>query len=397
MNDSTEEIKIACPHCGQHIIIDETMLGMELECPTCKQPFVAELPVETTTEAVSQEPETLADELQVESEVPTEEISREPTKSDSASDGNEPKNMSDNSPDSSELRQASSKFQFVKAVKTFGVVVGTSFAFAWTWTKRIFLRFPQRVQGAVLASVVFLIGIAVFSGKCDYAHPEAEPSSEPSSKTSFRPSPRQEESVTESRKNRTETEPVKNNKGAGVWNPTEAEKQAMGKVFYVYAKYETLMSQLENQIKLAASQNGMPSNEAEVGLSFLKALSGANEFALLNEVDTSECPKDFADAWKEFATGVSQLKLAEGVYKMMTQAFSLARMRGQPIDRDFAAKLLELERNMPEIIRDCEEKMKRFAAVCQKYGLDNLQQWAKEAYIMNEGNPDAKLFKFDNQ
>ena len=40
MNAQSEEVKISCPHCGQHLVIDESMLGTELECPTCKQSFL---------------------------------------------------------------------------------------------------------------------------------------------------------------------------------------------------------------------------------------------------------------------------------------------------------------------------------------------------------------------
>ena len=39
MSDSTEEIKIACPHCGQHLAINPSMLEAELECPTCGKTF----------------------------------------------------------------------------------------------------------------------------------------------------------------------------------------------------------------------------------------------------------------------------------------------------------------------------------------------------------------------
>ncbi len=39
MSASTEEIKIACPHCGQHILVETSMLGTELECPTCNKSF----------------------------------------------------------------------------------------------------------------------------------------------------------------------------------------------------------------------------------------------------------------------------------------------------------------------------------------------------------------------
>ena len=41
MSDPTDETKIACPHCGQHILIESSMLGTELQCPACKQSFMA--------------------------------------------------------------------------------------------------------------------------------------------------------------------------------------------------------------------------------------------------------------------------------------------------------------------------------------------------------------------
>lgn len=44
MSDPTEEIKIACPHCGQHLVIDSSMLGAELECPVCGNVFKEQKP-----------------------------------------------------------------------------------------------------------------------------------------------------------------------------------------------------------------------------------------------------------------------------------------------------------------------------------------------------------------
>ena len=37
----SEDVKIFCPNCGQHLLIDGSMVGNELECPTCKQTFKA--------------------------------------------------------------------------------------------------------------------------------------------------------------------------------------------------------------------------------------------------------------------------------------------------------------------------------------------------------------------
>ena len=41
MNIQPDEIKIGCPRCGQHLVLDSSMLGMELECPICRQTFLA--------------------------------------------------------------------------------------------------------------------------------------------------------------------------------------------------------------------------------------------------------------------------------------------------------------------------------------------------------------------
>ena len=41
MNIQPGEIKIGCPHCGQHLVLDSSMFGMELECPICRQTFLA--------------------------------------------------------------------------------------------------------------------------------------------------------------------------------------------------------------------------------------------------------------------------------------------------------------------------------------------------------------------
>lgn len=41
MSEPTNETKIVCPHCGQHILIEASMLGTELQCPACNQSFTA--------------------------------------------------------------------------------------------------------------------------------------------------------------------------------------------------------------------------------------------------------------------------------------------------------------------------------------------------------------------
>ena len=44
MSDPTEEIKIACPHCGQHYAVEATMLGAFIECQQCGKAFLVGRP-----------------------------------------------------------------------------------------------------------------------------------------------------------------------------------------------------------------------------------------------------------------------------------------------------------------------------------------------------------------
>ena len=37
------EIKITCPQCNQELQGDDTILGQEVQCPTCNQIFKAEV------------------------------------------------------------------------------------------------------------------------------------------------------------------------------------------------------------------------------------------------------------------------------------------------------------------------------------------------------------------
>lgn len=159
----------------------------------------------------------------------------------------------------------------------------------------------------------------------------------------------------------------------------------MGRVFYVYAKQEILMSQLAS-----AGQN---EGEAAVA-QFLAGLGGAG---ILNEVDTEGCPQDFAEAWKDFVAGIGGLKIIENGYNFVVAAVRHAQMNGQYVDLETRRKLSEMEQKLPVVRRDCEEKMKAFATVCQRYGLENLQQWSLEAYKRHEGDRDAKLFKSDRR
>lgn len=165
--------------------------------------------------------------------------------------------------------------------------------------------------------------------------------------------------------------------------PTESEKMAMGRVFYVYAKQEILMSQLASQGR----------NEGEAAAAqFLAALGGGG---IMTEVDTEGCPQDFADAWKEFVAGAAGLKIVESGYNFMVAAVRHAQQTGQYVDWDTRKKLAEMEQKLPGARKECMEKMEAFAVVCRKYGLENLQQWSLEAYRRHEGDPNAKLFKSD--
>ena len=77
----------------------------------------------------------------------------------------------------------------------------------------------------------------------------------------------------------------------------------------------------------------------------------------------------------------------------MVMGLQYAQMNGQYINMNDRQKLLEMSRQLPVLRTECEAKMKEFAAVCQRYGIENLVKWSEEAYIMYEGNPNAKLFK----
>ena len=164
---------------------------------------------------------------------------------------------------------------------------------------------------------------------------------------------------------------------------TDSEKLAMGRVFYVFAKKEILMSQFAEQ--------GETEGEAAV-FQFLAALGGG---AILTQVSTDGCPEDFANAWKRFAASAALLQTAESGYSLMIEGLRYALQNGQYVDRESLQKIAELEEKLPEVRRMCKRNMEAFVSVCQNYGMENLLRWSLEAYQRYEGDPNAKLFDSD--
>ena len=366
MDKRLEEVRIGCPYCGRHLVIDETMLGAELECPTCNQSFLAVQPESQTDQTIAGDDVSFETEATDSSETETSataETENEP------SDASEPQSLSP--PKDSESRKASQKVSFRAKVGKGLSMLRTMLSSAWIRAKTSFLRLPKRAQGAVLASVVFLVGIAIFSGKGELRTSKSTLSKKTAASTSDVSS------------EHLKTASSRPSSRSSVPNPTESEKMAMGRVFYVYAKQEILMSQLASQGR----------NEGEAAAAqFLAALGGGG---IMTEVDTEGCPQDFADAWKEFVAGAAGLKIVESGYNFMVAAVRHAQQNGQYVDWDTRKKLAEMEQKLPGARKECMDKMEAFAVVCRKYGLENLQQWSLDAYRRHEGDPNAKLFKSD--
>ena len=162
-----------------------------------------------------------------------------------------------------------------------------------------------------------------------------------------------------------------------VRNPTKAEKLAMGRVIYHYAKVKVLMSQLSS------------SGNDESGAAGAQLLAGLGDAVMPTEIDTTGCPEDFAKAWKDFAASVAALKIVEGGYNFMSLAVGLARQQGRYVDAENRMQLSEMEAKLQELSRDCIEKTGAFFAVCQRYGEENLHRWAMEACRRGEDAGDV--------
>ena len=182
MNTQPEEVTISCPHCGQHLAIDESMLGTELECPACKQSITAPRSEEQASgEAIVAE--------KVAKEVATGKARK-------------------------------------RLHKAKGVL-----ASACRRAKELFFRLPERAQGALMASAAFLIGIALFSGKGEPTHPEKASSNGDSARATQKPLPRPD------------IKPLKDDKESARWLCASSEgdwKEVMrfpekykGKAFYI--------------------------------------------------------------------------------------------------------------------------------------------------------------------
>lgn len=165
-----------------------------------------------------------------------------------------------------------------------------------------------------------------------------------------------------------------------VAEPTESEKMAMGRVFYVYAKKELQASSVASY--LASQGQGCGGN----AFTQLLAASMDGGGILFTKVDTEGCPQDFADAWKGFVDGATRLKQAKNGYNFIAALVQAAQQNGQYVDWDTRNKLAKMEQKLPRLQKECTEKTESFVAVCRKYGLENLKQWSLEAYRRYEGN-----------
>jgi len=163
-----------------------------------------------------------------------------------------------------------------------------------------------------------------------------------------------------------------------VRNPTKAEKLAMGRVIYHYAKVKVMMSQLSS------------SGNDESGAVGAQLLAGLGDAVMPTDIDTTGCPEDFAKAWKDFAASAAALKIVEGGYNFMSLAVNLARQQGRYVDAETRMELSEMEEKLPELRRDCIEKTGAFSAVCRRYGEENLYGWAMEACQHGEDAGDEE-------
>lgn len=454
METTTEEIKIVCPHCGQHLAIDPSMHGSEVECPTCKQSF-------TVPEAGAEEDPHGAEKDILESEFPETPVAPSGDASDAPAGDSFPASAvseeRNDAPSASKTKRFESFLHAAwnNALRPAGCFVLASF---WFLSRSLFRLIVKggRLLARVVSAPLKKLFSRVAASECLERHSKTVLAAtavrrwihacfdrlvtRPSSwfvKNVAKPVDARWRRCENKRNGRSEVDGTQEPElsfgrriayvatAAGVlavamvfcsnglesrfgeeWNPrsfstvsqtsgrhavsrgrfpspTESEKAAMGRVFYVYAKQEILMSQLasvgQSDGEVAAAQ-------------FLAGLGGAG---ILAEVDTEGCPNDFADAWKAFVANVSVLKIMESGHNFMVAAVRNARQNGQYVDWETRQKISEMERQLPETRRKCEEAMKDFAAVCQEYGLENLQRWSMEAYRKHEGNPDSKLFKSD--
>ena len=61
-----DSFKTTCPHCGQKVEVQESLIGMEVKCPTCQQNFVINAPKKPTIgTTLKQEAEKLRAKMQV--------------------------------------------------------------------------------------------------------------------------------------------------------------------------------------------------------------------------------------------------------------------------------------------------------------------------------------------
>ena len=130
------EQPLECPVCGRTFAVEEIEPGHDWTCPACGRTF-----------AVQEDdvrPDTENDELN--------EVSETREKTSSQGDG----------PDSDERTRRDAPFR--EKTKKRPLAAKTAAIRAFQYAKTAFLRMPERLQGAALASVVFLFGIALFSG-----------------------------------------------------------------------------------------------------------------------------------------------------------------------------------------------------------------------------------------
>ena len=132
----TRAMQFQCPHCNAVLQSDETSEGQEVECPSCSREFV----IQTISDQMKESGKVHSDSFEMPKEKKHDE--EEPYSSDD-------RKRSDLSRKATPLR-----LSFVES----------AISRAFHHGKNAFLRLPERLQGAVLASIVFLVGIAISSG-----------------------------------------------------------------------------------------------------------------------------------------------------------------------------------------------------------------------------------------
>lgn len=297
MDIQPEQTNLVCPICGRPLDIDESTDAAEITCPGCKSVF------SLMDDDAPPEPDVAPPAPPAPLPIATTPPPPKP-------------------PPKRRRRPARLVGQLKRVSIRFAAGLGKAGLATWRTGKRIFLRLPERAQGAVATALAFSLGIAAFSGHGPT--PGEAPSGRVSAKAASRPT------VEESRRAEPSV-PAKPAAAKTVQAPvplSPAAKRQMKTAVAVVFFAETFSGRVHDTMlegrRAERGSAGLSPREAEAANLWADLASGSMLLHVWEKVDVSSCPPAFRTAWKKALDHFS----ANTAVKFLGESEKMARSAG---------------------------------------------------------------------